>query len=95
MEILTTKVGKRGTIVIPWLIRDRLGLEQGTLVIVEEKDGAVIIRPAVAVPVEEYSLRRKAELLLNNAVDEQDDARLREEVERMGFEPDDIPHRRP
>ena len=95
MEILTTKVGKRGTIVIPGLIRDRLGMEQGTLVIVEEKEGAVIIRPAVAVPVEEYSLRRKAELLLNNAVDEQDYARLREEVERMGFEPDAIPHQRP
>ena len=65
------------------------------LAIIEEKDGIVLIRPAIAVPVEEYTLRRKAQLLLNNAIDRTDYERVREEVMRMGFNPDDIPHRKP
>ncbi len=91
----TVKVGQRGTIVIPADIRDRLGLSEGSLVLVEERNGSLVIRPAIAIPVEEYSLRRKAELLLNNAVHDQDYKRLREEVRRMGLNPDDVPHHRP
>ena len=91
----TVKVGQRGTIVIPADIRDRLGMAEGSLVLVEERNGSLVIRPAIAIPVEEYSLRRKAELLLNNAVDDQDYERLREEVRSMGIDPDDVPHHRP
>ncbi len=91
----TVKVGQRGTIVIPSEIRDRLGLTEGSLVLVEERNGSLVIRPAIAIPVEEYSLRRRAELLLNNAVDDKDYERLREEVRRMGIDPDDVPHHRP
>ena len=91
----TIKVGQRGTIIIPAEIRDRLGLTEGSLAIIEEKDGTLLIRPAIAVPVEEYTLRRKAQLLLNNEVDREDYERIREEVVRMGFNPDDIRHRRP
>lgn len=91
----TVKVGQRGTIVIPADIRDRLGMAEGSLVLVEERNGSLVIRPAIAIPVEEYSLRRKAELLLNNAVDDRDYERLREEVRSMGIDPDDVPHHRP
>ena len=91
----TVKVGQRGTIVIPADIRERLGMAEGSLVLVEERNGSLLIRPAIAIPVEEYSLRRKAELLLNNAVDDQDYERLREEVRSMGIDPDDVPHHRP
>ena len=92
---MTTKLRKRGTIVLPKEIRDRLGIEEGTLLIVEEHEGAIVIRPAVAIPVEVYSMRRKAELLLNNAVDQEDYAKIVEEVRRMGFDPNDIPHEKP
>ena len=93
----TTTIRGRGTIVIPKQIRESLGLHDGTLVIVEvdESDGSIRIRPAVAVPVEVYNMRRKAELLLNNAVDSEDYARVVDEVRRMGFDPKDIPHEKP
>ncbi len=88
----TLKVGQRGSVVIPAAIRERLGLEEGTLLIVEEENGAIVLRPAVAIPIEIYDMRRKAELLLNNAVDRQDYERLLEEVKKMGFDPGSIPH---
>lgn len=86
------KVGQRGSVVIPAAIRERLGLEEGTLLIIEEENGTIVLRPAVAIPIEIYDMRRKAELLLNNAVDRQDYERLLEEVKRMGFDPGSIPH---
>ncbi len=43
---------------------------------------------------ETYTPERKAEFLLNNAVDEADYALAREKVRRMGLDPDDIPHAR-
>lgn len=91
----TSKVGKRGTIVIPAALRQRMGLEEGTLVIAEEMDGGVLIRPAVAIAVEQYSPQRRAEFLLNNAVNRKDYDRAVREVRRLGVDPADIPHRKP
>jgi hypothetical protein len=45
-------------------------------------------------PVEVYSPRRRAEFLLNNAVDGRDYRRARAEVRRLGLDPDEIPHRK-
>lgn len=91
----TTKVGKRGTVVIPAKLRRRLGLEEGTLVIAEEREGGVLLRPAVALPVETYSPERRAEFLLSNAADADDYARAVREVRRLGLDPDEIPHEKP
>ena len=44
-------------------------------------------------PVEHYSARRRAEFLLNNAVDATDYKRAVREVRRLGLNPEDIPHR--
>lgn len=89
------KVGKRGALVIPARIRKSLGIEEGSCVLVEEGEGSIIIRPAVTVPLEVWSLERKAAFLLENAVDEEDYAWARSEVSRMGLDPDSIPHGRP
>ena len=91
----TSKIGKRGTVVIPARLRSRFGLDEGTLVLVEECPEGVIIRPAVNVPVEIYTLERKAEFLLENAVDAEDYAHAMEEVRKMGLYPEGIPHERP
>lgn len=88
----TTKIGRRGTLVIPTKMRKKLGLEEGALVIAEEKDGGLLLRPAVAVPVEYYSSERKAEFLLSNTIDEQDYQIARKEVLKMKLNPDKIPH---
>ena len=91
----TTKIGKRGAVVIPAALRRRLGLEEGTLVIAEEREGGVLIRPAVALPVETYSPERRAEFLLSNAVDADDYAQAVREVRRLGLDPERIPHKKP
>jgi len=89
------KVGKRGAIVVPAKLRRQFGIEEGTLVTAEATEDGILIRPAVVVPIEKYSPERKAEFLLNNAVDPVDYRRARKEVEKLGLNPDDIPHRRP
>jgi AbrB family looped-hinge helix DNA binding protein len=95
MTSLTSRVGKRGTIVVPAALRERYGLEEGTLVIAEEREDGILLRPAVAVPVERYSPRRRAEFLLTTAVDENDYAIAVAEVRKMGLDPEQVPHRRP
>ncbi len=43
-------VGERGNIVLPAAIRRRIGLEAGSAFLLEEREGAVVIRPADVVP---------------------------------------------
>jgi AbrB family looped-hinge helix DNA binding protein len=91
----TTKVGKHGTVVIPAALRRRFGLEEGSLVVVEVRDEGILIRPAVAMPVEIYTPERRAEFLLSTAVDAADYAGAVEEVRKMGLDPATIPHQPP
>jgi hypothetical protein len=62
---------------------------------VQETDEGILIRPAMTIALELYSPERRAEFLLNNAVGEDDYAQAREEVLRLGLNPDTIPHPRP
>lgn len=94
-ETETSKVGKRGAVVIPARLRKRFGIEEGSLIIAEERGDGILIRPAVALPVEIYTDERIAEFLLNNAVDMEDYARAVAEVKAMGLDPDAIPHDKP
>ena len=91
----TGKMGKRGTLVINASLRRRFGLEEGSLVIEEEREEGVLIRPAVAMPVEIYTPERRAEFLLSNAINEREYANARDEVTKLGLDPDSIPHRKP
>ena len=81
--------------VLPATMRRRYGFEEGSVIVAEEHADGILIRPAVVVPVESYTDRRKAELLLNNAVDAADYKALRREVRELGLDPDSIPHQRP
>ena len=91
----TSKIGKRGTVVIPAKLRRESGIEEGSFVITEAREDGVLIRPAVALPAETYSDQRTAEFLLTNAVDEHDYAWAREEALKLGLDPDHVPHDRP
>lgn len=91
----TSRVGKRGTVVIPARLRKRFGLQEGSLLIAEESEEGILLRPAVALPVESYSPERVAEFLLTNAVDDEDYAQAVARVREMGLDPDAIPHLRP
>ncbi len=48
-----------------------------------------------AIKVELYTNERKAELLLNNSVDDADYAEARKEVRKLGLDPDSIPQHGP
>jgi AbrB family looped-hinge helix DNA binding protein len=91
----SARVGKRGAIVVPAKLRKRFGIEEGSIVIAEEKEDGILIRPAIVVPVERYTPERKAELLLSNAIDEADYRKAQRVVRKLGLDPDSIPHRRP
>lgn len=56
----TAKVGKRGTVVIPAELRRRFGITEGSLIVTEALEDGILIRPAVAVPLD---VRRRRELL--------------------------------
>lgn len=91
----SSRIGRRGTLVIPAALRRRFGLDEGSEVIAEETPEGILIRPAVTLPVEIYSPERRAEFLLSNAVDEGDYRDARETVQAMGLDPDAIRHERP
>ena len=90
-----SKVGKRGTIVVPVRLRRKFGIEEGRLVIAEERPDGILIRPATAIPVEIYSPQRQAELLLSNAVNEADYRAAVAAVKKLGIDPARTPHRKP
>ena len=90
----SAKVGKRGSIIVPARLRKRFGIEEGSIVLAEEKEDGILIRPAVVVPVERYSPERKAEFLLSNATTEADYRRARSAVRKLGLNPDSVAHRR-
>ncbi len=95
METETTKIGKRGTVVIPAGLRRKYGFEEGSLVVAEAHEEGVLLRPAVALPLERYTPERKAEFLLNNTVTPEDYAWALEEVKKIGIDPKTIPHEKP
>ena len=89
----TAKLGKRGTLVIPAKLRQRFALKEGDLLVTEEREDGILLRPAVAVPVEIYTPQRKAEFLLNNAVTKEDyDRACRIIQDDFGLDPKRIPN---
>jgi len=95
MEGETTKIGRRGTVVIPARLRRKYGLEEGSSVIAEAREEGVLLRPVMTLPLEIYTSERKAEFLLNNAVTPEDYSWAVKEVRKMGLDPEKIPHQKP
>jgi AbrB family looped-hinge helix DNA binding protein len=90
----TSRVGKRGAIVVPSRLR-KFGIQEGGLVVAEERPDGILIRPAVAVPLEIYTPERKAEFLLSNATDPRDYKAALAEIRKLGINPANIPHVKP
>jgi len=51
----TVKLGGRGTVTLPKAIRVRYALKENDLLIAEETDEGILLRPAVAYPIEIYN----------------------------------------
>lgn len=91
----TLKVGQRGTVVIPAVLRKEYDLKEGALLIAEPRPEGILLRPAVALTVEIYSPERKAQFLLNNALTLEEYAWAMDEVKKLGLNPENIPHEKP
>lgn len=94
-HIETSKIGKRGVFTIPATMRKRFGLADGSLIIAEEREDGILLRPAIATPVEIYSNERTAEFLLSNSITKEDYETARQAVLATGLDPDRIPHVQP
>lgn len=93
-SIETVSVSQGGDVPIPPTLRQLTGIDAGSLVTLEARGGTIVIRP-VGEDIEVYTPERKAEFLLSNAVDAVDYAAAREELRKLGLDPDAILHDRP
>jgi bifunctional DNA-binding transcriptional regulator/antitoxin component of YhaV-PrlF toxin-antitoxin module len=57
----TIQINTRGNMTLPVQIRRALGIEKGGVVMAETAQGGVLLRPAVAYPIELYNDERVAE----------------------------------
>jgi bifunctional DNA-binding transcriptional regulator/antitoxin component of YhaV-PrlF toxin-antitoxin module len=94
---MTTKMIpiKDGSITIPDELRERYGIEDGSLLLIEAGAEGIMLRPAGWPEPEVYTPERIAEFLLNNAVNAEDYQAAVEEVKALGIDPATIPHDRP
>ncbi len=92
----TVQIGKRGTVVIPAKMRKRYKLDEGGVMLIEEREDGLFLRPAVTTPVEVeiYTPERLAEFFLNNVLTKEGYLEARTDVEQMGIDPDSIDHLR-
>lgn len=79
----TLMIGTRGTVTLPAALREKLGLKPGGLVLAEEHNGTIVLKPAAAVPVEIYSDEKIARLLEEDALDEDLRASLRRKLRKL------------
>jgi AbrB family looped-hinge helix DNA binding protein len=90
-----SKVGERGAVLLPPDLRRRHGLKEGSVVVAEDTEKGILIRPAGDEDIEIYTPERRAQLLLSNAVDAEDYAEAVKDVRKMGLDPAKIPHYKP
>ena len=95
MEGETTKIGKRGAVIIPAGLRRKYGMQEGSILIAESRAEGVLLRPVVTLPLEIYTPERKAEFLLNSAITLQDYEWAVQEARKLGVDPKSIPHEKP
>ncbi|HEX9092704.1 MAG TPA: AbrB/MazE/SpoVT family DNA-binding domain-containing protein [Coriobacteriia bacterium] len=86
------RVGKRGTVVIPAAARRRLGLDEGEMLVMEESPQGLLLKPVRAYELEVYTAERRAEFMINNAVDASEYDEALADVRAMGVDPEAIPH---
>ena len=76
-------VSARGQLTLPAKLRKRLGIEPGGVVVAEERDGALILRPAVVTPVRIYTDEEIAEWMKDDELSEADRAAWTERLKRL------------
>lgn len=75
----TIQINKRGTLTLPKELRRRLGLEKGGVIIAEASEDGIILKPAVAFPIEMYTDSRIKEF-------ENENEKLKEHLKKRSIE---------
>jgi bifunctional DNA-binding transcriptional regulator/antitoxin component of YhaV-PrlF toxin-antitoxin module len=88
------QMGKRGTVVIPAKLRKKLGMNDGCLLVISEDEGVVRLHVAKVMSTDGDARLKMAQRLLSGAEDLGEYFAAMEEVRRMGFDPDEVPHER-
>lgn len=57
----TVQVNERGTMTLPKAMRQTLGIEKGGVVMAEASSMGILLKPAVAFPIEIYTDKRVGE----------------------------------
>jgi AbrB family looped-hinge helix DNA binding protein len=90
MVATTVKIGKRGTLVIPARLRKQFGIEDGSHLVLEAKDGGISMRPAMVYEPEVWSDEERCYfILINSMTKEEWDANLPDVLAR-GIDPTKI-----
>lgn len=90
MATTTIKMGKRGTIVLPAKLRKQFGLQDGSLLVTEAKDGEIRLRPAFVYEPPVWSPEEKAYFILINSMTKEEWDRNLPDVLAMGVDPTKI-----
>ena len=79
----TLIVGERGQITIPRRLREKYSIKPKQPVVIEDRDGEIVIKPAVVVPldrlkalVKEYDEEVLQEILESNKISPQEEKRI-------------------
>jgi AbrB family looped-hinge helix DNA binding protein len=90
MATTTVKMGKRGTIVLPAKLRKQFGLEYGSLLVTEAKDGEIRLRPAFVYEPEVWPPEEMAYYILINSVTKEEWDENLPRVLELGIHPAEI-----
>jgi bifunctional DNA-binding transcriptional regulator/antitoxin component of YhaV-PrlF toxin-antitoxin module len=60
MSAVTIQINARGSLTLPKLLRRRLGLERGGVVLAEASEQGIVLKPSVTFPIEIYTDKRVA-----------------------------------
>lgn len=91
----TIKMGKRGTVVLPAKLRKQFGLQDGSLLVTEAKEGEIRLRPAFIYEPEMWTPERRAYLTLMNAITQEEYDRISDQLREEGIDPAHVPDLEP
>ncbi|WP_462330655.1 AbrB/MazE/SpoVT family DNA-binding domain-containing protein, partial [Thiohalocapsa halophila] len=77
----TLIVSSRGQITLPATLRKRLGIAPGDVLIVEDRGGGLVFKPAAVLPVEVYDDEQIAVWDQDDALDDAERARILDAVQ--------------
>jgi AbrB family looped-hinge helix DNA binding protein len=87
MANTTIKMGKRGTIVLPAKLRKQFGLQDGSLLVTEAKNGEIRLRPAFVYEPEVWSPEETAYFILINSMTKEEWDENLPHVLELGVDP--------